>query len=83
MKSKSGFKAGSGCFKCGNCGRLCRTIDDNYDSCIECWDIAGIENTISDGNYDSPFELENLKSVIRSLETRCREKGGVFTPVKF
>jgi len=45
------FQIGSGCFTCQACKRRTRdTGGDNQDVglCAECYDLAGIENTISD-----------------------------------
>jgi hypothetical protein len=41
------FKRGSGCFACAVCGRKTRvTTQDSYTLCAECWELAGIENSI-------------------------------------
>ena len=75
MKSQNNrFKRGSGVFNCSSCTRATRdTGGDNTDLrlCEECYEMAGIENTISDGN-DDPVLLTKFEE----LKTRCLSKGG-------
>jgi hypothetical protein len=69
------FTVGSGCYVCRSCGRKTRD-DGNGDSvgsklCTECYDFAGIENTISDDGATPELIAE-----LAELNKRIIAKGG-------
>jgi hypothetical protein len=49
----NGFKRGSGCYKCGVCGKLTRSTgrgdNENNGTCARCFDMSGDENAVLDG----------------------------------
>ena len=52
MRQANRFQAGSGCYTCKSCGKRTRdTGGDNTDleMCRECYDRAGDENAVNDG----------------------------------
>lgn len=65
------FKRGSGCFTCAVCKRQTRDTGDNGDVglCPEDYDIAGYENTISDGAYE---QIGMTKTEVRDEIARLR-----------
>lgn len=75
IKSKnSRFQRGSGVFTCVCCTRKTRaTGGDNHDLqlCEECYEMAGIENAILDGNDDTV-----LLAKFAELKAACIAKGG-------
>ncbi len=48
MKDRSKFQKGSGCYKCGTCGKQTRSTgrgdNENCGLCVECFDLSSIEN---------------------------------------
>ncbi len=80
--NRNGFKRGSGCYKCLNCGRKTRATGNNDNEhvkmCEQCYEIGGIENLIVDGNYDGEKSLQYWKNRIKELEEEVRAKGGKF-----
>jgi hypothetical protein len=80
MESKaaknSRFQRGSGVYTCTSCRRQTRSTgrgdNENCDLCVECFEISGIENQISDcGDPDGKLARE-----IAQLTTECIAKGG-------
>jgi len=67
------FKRGSGCFSCKSCGRQTRDTGDNGELqlCSECYEMAGIENSIADGNA-----TDEEKALWHQLKAACISKGG-------
>jgi hypothetical protein len=62
------FTKGSGCYKCECCGRLTRD-DGNGDSvhvrlCSECYEYAGLENELADGNSPDLERMEELRVAV-------------------
>lgn len=77
MGNRNGFQRGSGCFNCSCCGRQTRhTGEQAYgsDLCPNCWEVAGIENEISDGHRED--DMDKAEAEIRSLEADATSKGG-------
>jgi len=76
MKNASRFQKFSGCYRCQSCKRKTRATgrgdNENNNLCAECYDMAGIENEISDcgSTPERVAEIEALKAIILS-------KGGV------
>lgn len=72
------FTRGSGVYRCAVCNR--RTRDDgNGDSvyaglCTQCWEMAGIENAISDG-CEGPHDRDEWEA----LRLEVIERGGTLT----
>lgn len=69
------FGRGSGVYVCESCTRKTRQTGGDNDSlrlCEECYEIAGLENAISD--HGDPQGLHALD--IARLKVRCIEKGG-------
>lgn len=69
------FQKGSGVYACGVCSRQTRSTgrgdNEHVGLCEECYDIAGIENEISD-NGSTP----ELLAEIETLKAACIAKGG-------
>ena len=53
MKRGSGFEVGSGCYICHICKKRTRSTgrgdNENLGMCADCYDICGLENSLSDG----------------------------------
>lgn len=81
MNKSSGFQKGSGCYKCNCCGRKTRATGNNDNEhvglCYECYEMGGIENSISDGHYDDEAGKESLIGELKYLASIIKEKGGV------
>lgn len=78
-KANSRFQQGSGVYKCGCCGRKTRATGDDSDGvglCSDCYEMAGIENQISDGGYDGPEALAVLVAEVERLKDVIISKGG-------
>lgn len=68
------FQRGSGMFACESCKRNTRDTGGDNTSlkmCEECYEIAGIENQISDQG-----STPELLAEIEVLKARCIAKGG-------
>lgn len=83
MKRTTTFTKGSGCYKCGCCGRKTRD-DGNGDSvnvllCTECFEIGGIENSITDGIYRDDVQRQEWIDEIKELVSRVTKLGGTVT----
>jgi hypothetical protein len=69
-KTASRFARGSGCYRCEGCGRQTRSTgrgdNENVRLCAECYDLAGIENEISDqgSTPEREAEAERLRNYI-------------------
>jgi len=52
-KRTDGFKIGSGCFKCNDCGKLTRKTMDNVtdNTCLICEEIQMHENSHADNDF--------------------------------
>ncbi len=66
------FHRGSATYKCRVCTRLCRATLYEHGGgedgiCSECWDLAGIENSILD--YGLTEAAENRKSALPLLKS--------------
>lgn len=73
------FKRGSGCFPCGVCNRSTRDTGDNGDVglCPECYEVAGLENTIADGAWETAGMTEvQVLARIEELNAIVVSKGG-------
>ena len=72
MKRTTTFTRGSGVYECRCCGR--RTRDDgNGDSvhvrlCTDCFDLAGIENMITDGKPMTPALRAECLDLIANIK---------------
>lgn len=77
MSATNRFARGSGMYVCDCCGRKTRSTgcgdNENAGLCAECYDLAGIENAISDGGHD-----ENDLVVGAQLYKAIIEKGGQY-----
>jgi hypothetical protein len=61
MANRQHFAPGSGCFVCEDCGKRTRNTGDNgqCNLCPDCFEIAGIENEISDcGDEDGLLQSQ-------------------------
>jgi hypothetical protein len=72
------FQRGSGCFKCAQCGRSTRNTGDNGHCglCPECYEIAGIENALSDNGPGWQYAAQQ-EAEIKRLKEVVISKGGV------
>lgn len=46
--ARAGFRRGESTYKCECCRRLTRRVDQSSNLCTECWELAGIENSVYD-----------------------------------
>lgn len=75
MKAANRFAKGSGVYECSCCGRRTRSTgrgdNENAGSCVECYDLAGEENSLSDNGefYSSP-------AAVLALIEAVADKGG-------
>lgn len=70
-----GFTRGSGCYTCGSCGRRTRNVDPDAAAvlvCAQCYEIAGIENSIDDGVFSQTEGAPRLAE----LRAEIAAKGG-------
>ena len=79
MKTQNNrFQRGTGCYTCQSCKRQTRATGGNDNEhvglCAECYEVAGIENQISDGDGTPELlaEIARLKAIIA-------EKGGTLS----
>lgn len=74
----SRFQRGSGVFSCGVCKRSTRATgrgdNEHVGLCVECYEIGGIENQISD--YPNDPNIEAWRKEIADLKAACIAKGG-------
>ena len=71
----SRFRRGSSTFKCQTCGRLTRETgvqSMGNENCPQCYELAGIENEISDGHTTRGERL----TAIRGYVAEVAAKGG-------
>lgn len=69
----SRFLRGSGCYACDVCGRKTRNTGNQSMSsktCSECWDLAGIENEISDGHATLAERQAEINDLLASIESK-------------
>lgn len=70
------FAKGSGVYVCASCGRSTRATgrgdNEHVGLCAECYDIAGIENAIADGE----LTFDECRAEYGHLVEKVREKGG-------
>ncbi len=56
------FAKGSAVYSCRCCKRKTRATGNNDNEhvrlCVQCYDLAGIENAVLDGNYDETMAKE-------------------------
>lgn len=75
------FAKGSGAYECRCCSRKTRSTgrgdNENCGLCAECYDLAGIENEISDNGIENVSE-STLREAGR-LYRLISEKGGKYT----
>lgn len=75
MSKQSGFKKGSGCYKCRSCGRSTRATGssdaEHLEMCTQCYDLGGIDNAFQDGDGSESYRQEALR-----LYNEIIEKGG-------
>jgi len=79
-EARARFQRGSGCYTCNVCGRKTRSTGrgDNEDVklCVECYEVAGIENQIADKSFYGDQTEESCIAEIERLNAECRAKGG-------
>lgn len=79
MKATNRFAKGSGAYKCRCCGRGTRSTgrgdNENVLMCVECWELAGYENAVSDCGAESLSDAD--KAEIKRMVSKVIEKGGV------
>jgi len=79
LKRNSLMQRGTGIFPCEACGRKTRETGAQSLSsrtCPECYEIAGIENSLSDGHYEGDAGRDALIAEIAALQTVIIAKGG-------
>lgn len=79
-QERRGFTSRSRCYRCANCNRATRATgrgdNENCDLCVECYDIAGIENGLSDGTYEDDSQKACWEQEIENLKAAVIAKGG-------
>jgi hypothetical protein len=78
MTKKNRFRrGGGGVYKCEICERSTRQVDQGGDSrlCQECWDLAGLENMVSDNGRETI--TESFRENRDYLLHRAIKRGGV------
>lgn len=74
------FERRSGCYACRVCTRMTRSTgrgdNENVGLCVECFEVAGIENEVMDGHYRNDEELAGMHAEIAALNAACVLKGG-------
>lgn len=82
MNKANRFAKGSGVYTCRSCDRKTRATGrgDNEDIrlCVECYELAGIENAFLDGEGN-----DDLLRLARGYLDACRRKGGDVTESDF
>lgn len=65
----SKFERGSATYKCNACGRLTRNTGDEGSArlCFECFELAGIDNEISDHGPLGPDSFSKPEYVVELL----------------
>lgn len=73
MAIKTFQRGGPGVFTCSTCGRSTRETTQAIGSrlCGQCWDLAGLENALSDGCFTDADVPE-----VKSLYAAIIAKGG-------
>lgn len=74
-RKNSRFQKGTGCYKCDSCGRLARATGVQSlgaKTCEDCYELAGIENAIADG--DGTFE--KYAAEINRRVAHIKDRGG-------
>lgn len=71
MKTTNRFAIGSGCYRCRCCDRRTRSTgngdNENVLLCEQCFDLAGYENAVQDGEVLSENEKSNVKTLIERV----------------
>jgi len=55
-------------YKCGCCGRRTRYNGGEAGNCLECYEIAGLDNMVNDNGYYRNPESEDFKSAKAECE---------------
>ena len=75
MRQANRITKGSGVYTCRSCGRKTRATgrgdNENVRLCVECYELAGIENAFLDGEGNA-----ELVRLARTCLDNCRSKGG-------
>jgi hypothetical protein len=78
MRKTNRFERGTGAYKCRCCGRGTRSTgrgdNENVMTCAECYDLAGIENAITDGV--EPEDNPGTVKEVNALWNAIKAKGG-------
>lgn len=76
VRTGARFERGmGGAYTCDCCGRRTRYTGEQSmgsKTCPECWELAGIENEVSDG-YKT---VREVAGEVRELMRQCEGKGG-------
>ena len=67
------FRRGRSTFKCGQCGRNTRETGAQSlgsDLCPQCWDLAGLENEVSDGHRTRADVAPEVAELVAEIEKR-------------
>jgi hypothetical protein len=72
---KNRFEAGSGMYQCRCCGRKTRSIgngdNENVRLCVDCFDLAGFENMVSDGEVLTDAHKTDIRNMVAFLKTKA------------
>lgn len=67
------FAKGSGAYKCRSCGRLTRATGQDGSQvqlCGDCFDLAGTENSMQDGEKFTMEDCQRIAQQILSIESK-------------
>lgn len=72
MTARSRFRPGETTYICGICGRRCRAVDQAVGSrlCQQCWDLAGLENSLNDGVMSLGIAQTEAKALLAIIVER-------------
>ena len=81
--ARRGFTKGSTIYKCRVCGRKTRSTgngdNENVQLCVQCWEVAGIENQIADCQFENLEHKTELLAEIARLNAEVVAKGGILS----
>lgn len=85
MKNASHFQRGSGVYTCRVCGHRTRATgrgdNENVELCADCFDLAGLENQVSDGEPLSAAQQVEVNHVAPIINRRAGRE--VWNPADF
>jgi hypothetical protein len=76
-RPRNRFERGSGMYECRCCTRKTRSTgngdNENVRLCVDCFDLAGYENMVSDGEDLSDAYKADIKNLVAFLKTKVSD----------